>query len=335
MKVVHAVVTEAFAGTERYVADVATEQARQGLNVTVIGGQPLRNQLPPAVTWLPGGTPFMALRTAWRLGHQDIAHAHLTYGETVLTATRSRHHGACLATRHLATPRGRSSTGRLARALIERRLQTELAISQFVSDATSGGTIRVLHNGVPAAPLSLSREARSVVMAHRLEPEKRTELGLQVWFASGLAERGFSLLVAGDGSERPRLEALAAAHPWAASVTFTGRVDDMPGLWRRAAVLLAPAEAEPLGLSVLEGMAHGIPVVASAAGGHLESLAGFPACLFPGDDPEAGGQLLDGLADADVRASVGAALQHAQQDRFSLDGHVRQLTKVYRRLVDS
>ena len=270
MKVVHAVVTDAFAGTERYVVEVATEQARQGLEVTVLGGPRLREHLPPSVRWLPGSTLAQALLSTCRLGRQDVAHGHLTYGEAVLTLSRGVHQGRCLATRHVANARGRSPIGHLIRPLVERRLDRELAISRFVAQQTGVPPGNVLHNGVAARPLLAPDQAHAVVMAHRLEPEKATELGLAVWFASGLAERGLSLLVAGDGSERASLERLAARHPLGGSVTFLGAVRDMATLWPQALVVLAPAPAEPLGLSVLEAMAQGVPVLAAAAGGHLD-----------------------------------------------------------------
>ena len=329
MKVVHAVVTDAFAGTERYVVEVAAEQTRQGLEVTVLGGPRLREHLPPEVRWLPGGNPGLALLSTRRLGRQDVAHGHLTYGEAVLTLSRGVHRGRCLATRHVANARGRSLIGHLVGPLVERQLDRELAISHFVAQQTAVPPGNVVHNGVAARPLLAPDQARAVVMAHRLEPEKATELGLAVWFASGLPERGVTLLVAGDGSERAALERLAARHPLGGSVTFLGAVRDMASLWLQALVLLAPATAEPLGLSVLEAMAQGIPVLAAAAGGHLETLHGFPSCLFPVGDAEAGGRLLTDLVDPGVRAQLGPALRVAQQARFDLPTHVRTLTAVY------
>ena len=327
MRVAHAVVTEAFAGTERYVVDVANAQARQGLDVTVLSGAPVAEQLDPAVRHLIGGTVAQALRSAVRLGHVDIAHAHLTYAEFVLAASHRWHSGRLVATRHLATRRGQSRSGSLLRPFIERRLWREIAISSYVAKAT--GVRDVLHNGVPRQERLSPERRNTVVMAQRLEREKATRVGLDAWFASSLPERGWTLAVAGDGAERAALEEAVTTAAHGASVRFLGRVRDMDTLYADAAAVLAPAPAEPLGLSVLEAMSRGIPVVAAAGGGHLESLSTLPELLFPpGKAPDAAA-VLDRLGNPSQVATWSVAVQHAQRSGFDLDVHVRKLSELY------
>ena len=329
MRVVHAIVTEAFAGTERYVADVSAEQVRQGLEVTVIGGRPLREQLGSGVRWMPGGHVLEALRSATRLHGLAVAHGHLTHGELVVCATRARHGGRCLATRHLATPRGRSFMGGLVRPVITRGLAGELAISDFVSKNVSDGRLPVLHNGVPEADLVDPTGPPTALMAQRLEAEKGTDLGLAAWFGSQLPALGWTLLVAGEGSQRAVLERLCDADRHGSSVHFLGHVKDMQTVWNQTNCLLAPAPAEPLGLTVLEAMARGIPVVAAAGGGHVETLGTHDACLFPVDDVVGAATRLDGFAECAARRSVGAGLRLRQRKDFSLEGHVGRLTDIY------
>ena len=329
MRVVHAVVTEAFAGTERYVVDVANSQAALGWDVTVIAGTPVRERLGPDVTWAPGGTLAQALRSAGGLRGIDVAHAHLTFGELALCATSGRHGGRVLATRHLATPRGQSRVGGLLRPFIERRLSGELAISAYVSQAVSGGRLTVLHNGVAPQERVTPEASTTVVMAQRLEREKATAQGLEAWFASELAAAGWQLVVAGEGSERESLEQRCAENPAGASVTFRGQVRDMDALYAEAALLLAPAPAEPLGLTVLEAMARGLPVVAAAAGGHRETLVSQPHSLFEPDDVAAAATALNAFRDPAVREQVGREVQRVQRDAFDLDRHVAALAEHY------
>jgi glycosyltransferase involved in cell wall biosynthesis len=108
-----------------------------------------------------------------------------------------------------------------------------------------------------------------VLVLQRLEPEKDTLTALRAWRASQLADDGWSMRVVGEGSERALLEAITASEG-ISSVTFVGWATSAEDELANAAILLAPAVAEPFGLAVVEALMAGIPVVASAAGGHLE-----------------------------------------------------------------
>ena len=133
-------------------------------------------------------------------------------------------------------------------------------------------------------------------MLQRLDTEKAPEVGLRAWAASGLAGRGWRLVVAGSGALRPGLEAECATFGPPCGVTFAGNVDDTDGLLAGASILLAPAPAEPFGLSVVEAMSHGLAVVAAAGGAHLETV-GDAGVLFAPGDVTAAATALAGLAD--------------------------------------
>ena len=78
-------------------------------------------------------------------------------------------------------------------------------------------------------------------------------------------------------------DADARAH----NVTFAGRVDDIRDALADAHVLLHCADAEPFGLALVEALAAGRPVVAPAAGGPLEIVAGRRGRLYPPGDADA------------------------------------------------
>jgi glycosyltransferase involved in cell wall biosynthesis len=338
MKIAHVVVTDAFAGTERYVAEVAAELAIGGHALTVIGGNAdaMRAHLVPSMRFVNGSTVPRAVRALASHGPFDIVHAHLTYAEAAVVLAAKPMGAKVVATKHLATPRGQSAIGRRLAPMIVRGFDCEIAISNFVARSAVPPIACVIRNGVrlqPAADPSLSR---NVVMVQRLEPEKDTLSGLRAWFASDLARSGWRLLIAGDGAQRHLIEAEIQGHADADAVRLLGHVEDMDAFWPCAGILLAPASAEPLGLSVLEAMARAVPVVATASGGHLETAAAVSGSFVfaPGDVSSAATALVELAKDHDARAKLGLLGQQWQRQHAALDDHVGRLLEVYARVLE-
>jgi glycosyltransferase involved in cell wall biosynthesis len=115
-------------------------------------------------------------------------------------------------------------------------------------------------------------------------------------------------------------------------VRFLGQQSDIPGRMAAAGLLIAPRPDEAYGLSVLEAMACGLPVVATGAGGHLETLGLLDSpALFPPGDVEAAGTLLRRLADdPGERHRLAVAQRELQRSRFTLEAQQRATDEVYR-----
>jgi glycosyltransferase involved in cell wall biosynthesis len=325
--VVQVVRSDAFAGVERYIVDVATELHRRGWQVTVIGGDEgaMRAELPGNVIHRRAASVTEVAGALRRVGRRDVMHAHMTAAELPAAALKGR--ARLVVTRHFATPRGRSAPGRLAARFIERRLDAQIAISRFVADATDSPCI-VVHNGVRPSERSLPRE-RVVLVLQRLEPEKDTATALRSWAASALADAGWHLRIHGRGSQEGELRALAGELGVEGSVDFAGFTDDPRSALARAGLLLATAAAEPFGLAVVEGMAEGTPVVATDSGAHRETLGEHGTYFAPGD-VAAGGAALRALAnDPDRRSRLGAAVRERQRAEFSISVHVDRLESLY------
>jgi glycosyltransferase involved in cell wall biosynthesis len=331
MRVTHAVRSDAFAGVERYVADVASEQAARGHQVTVIGGDPerMRSELPCVVTWRPARTTQDVVRALIDGAQRDIVHVHMTAAEIAGVLTRPIHRAAVVATRHFAAPRGSSAAIRLARSPIGRSLAEQISISRFVADAI-GEPSSILYNGVRSQPSHSYRRARVVLCLNRLEPEKATDVALRAWAASGIADDGWMLHIAGAGTERPYLEALALDLGVATTVRFLGHIADTAAHLRGAAALLATATAEPFGLSVVEAMAHGTPVLASDGGAHPE-LIGDQDWTFPSGNASAAAFQLRrfALISEEERQGIGEHLRQRQRQLFDLTRHITALDELY------
>lgn len=139
-----------------------------------------------------------------------------------------------------------------------------------------------------------------------------------------------------SGSPRqaqPALEAQIAAGSLQAQVRFLGYCprEDMPSLYRGAAVLVFPSLFEGFGMPVLEAMASGCPVVCGNRTS-LPEVAGEAAVQVDPEDHEALAEALRRvLTDAGLRADL-RARGLAQAARFSWRRHAQELTAVFTRV---
>ena len=329
LRIVHVVVTDAFAGVERYICQVANGLASRGHRIEVVGGDPARMgaELDRSVVHHPAATlPGAALALAGTRG-ADIVHAHMTSAEAAACLAHPVDRAPVVATRHFAAVRGSSPVSRVLARVTVRPIVAEVAISEFVA-RSAGVPTTVIPSAVADRPQA-GLEARQVVMLQRLEAEKAPDVGLRAWAASGLADRGWRLVVAGDGALRPELERLVDVLGCAPSVTFLGQVSDTDGLLASSSILLAPTPAEGFGLAVAEAMAHGLAVVAAGSGAQVETVADA-GLLFPPGDAEAAARELTRLVDEPgLLSAVGHALRARQQERYSLPLHLDRLEALY------
>jgi glycosyltransferase involved in cell wall biosynthesis len=323
--------SDAFAGVERSIVLSAVALAARGHQVVVIGGsaQAMRREFAStAVSWLPATSVGQVARQLTTV-RADIVHAHMTAAELAAVVTRPKLRAPIVATRHFAINRGTSLGGRMVATLIRRSVRTEIAISAFVAAAIDETSVIVPH-GLADEP-AVTLDNKHVAIIQRLEIEKDTTTALHAWQLSGLAAEGWRLVIAGDGSQRAVLEHLAVTLGIADSVEFLGHVGDVDAVRRDAAVLLATAPGEHFGLSALEAMACGLPVVAARGGAHLELLgADHIALTFaPGDAPDAANILGRLARDSASRHVVGTALRARQHTMFSIEAHAIALEQVY------
>ncbi len=144
--------------------------------------------------------------------------------------------------------------------------------------------------GLPAGPLA--------IYAGRLAPEKGLDVLLAAWPAVLREAPDAYLLLAGAGEQRQALEAQAARLGLGRRVIFAGARDDVAPLLQAADLFVLPSYAEGLPLALLEAMACGLPVVATAVDGTAELVQdGVTGRLVPPHDTEALARgLVEGLA---------------------------------------
>ncbi|MFP5318572.1 MAG: glycosyltransferase family 4 protein [Acidimicrobiia bacterium] len=161
---------------------------------------------------------------------------------------------------------------------------------------------------IEAAPCPLPQRPQ-VVYVGALEPTKGVDVLLSAWPAVAERVPGAQLVIAGDGSRRSALEAMAARLGPETNVRFAGRLP-RPAVARlldESALLVLPSRSEGLGRIVMEAHARARPAVGTAVGGIPEQIVdGETGVLVPPDDPAALATAVAGLlADHDRMRTMG------------------------------
>ncbi len=165
------------------------------------------------------------------------------------------------------------------------------------------------------------------------DPRKNLGLLLRAFSRVGAAHPRLRLVVAGD-QPTPEIRQLVADLGAAERVEFPGYVtaDELPALYRGAAVFVFPSRQEGLGISVLEAMASGVPVVATLSGGPEELVQeGRTGRLVPSGDEAALAEAIDALLRRpERRRSMGVASREHALRRFATAPVEGQLRAAFR-----
>jgi glycosyltransferase involved in cell wall biosynthesis len=119
------------------------------------------------------------------------------------------------------------------------------------------------------------RDADPLLLAvGRLVPYKRFDLLVETLVRIHERHPNVGAVIAGEGSERPALEALIASHQAQEWLHLPGRVDDerLVDLYRRAWVLMSTSAYEGWGLTISEAAGCATPAVASPIAGHVDAI---------------------------------------------------------------
>src|SRR5439155_21935467 len=135
----------------------------------------------------------------------------------------------------------------------------------------------------------------------------------------------------GGGPELQTLVARADARGVLHAFMFLGHQDDVPAKLAEADVFVLPSRSEAFPNAVLEAMASGLPIVASAAGGILELIEHErTGLLTPAGDPQQlAGRLCRLMADPGLAGRLGDAARFDARARFSFDRMVAAFESIY------
>jgi glycosyltransferase involved in cell wall biosynthesis len=210
---------------------------------------------------------------------------------------------------------------------------TEFSKERFVAGGLPSERIWIKPHSVadlgrrPAPPSA----SRTILYVGRLSAEKG--LAVLIDAMADLREGDLELLVIGDGPERSALERRAGP-----GVRFIGHLEpaQVRDQMRRARALAFPSLGyETFGMSVVEAMAAGLPVIASDLGGTREIVGEQAGRLVPAGDVTAWRTALRDLSDGAFVEQAGAGGRQRWKLRFSPSAVLPMLEEAYRWAVRS
>ena len=313
----------------RFVAD-AVERLRAHAEIEVVSAQSFRHygiayghgvlgniKRRP---WLGALVPMMlasfvhAARDAAR--HADLVHAHWLPAGWVAARTGK----PFVVTLHGTDVELIRRVPRLARAVFARASAVIAVSNAIAADARALGArdVEVVPNGIELPDATRDEaEPPYVLYAGRLSKEKGVLELVQ-------AAHGLPLVVVGDGPLRERVPQARGFVPRQELVRF---LDE-------AAVVVCPSRREGFGMTCLEAMAHGKPVVASAVGGLVDLVVdGETGVLVPARNPDALRSALQSLlGDRELRRRLGAAGRRRAAS-FAWENVIPRLLRLYERVA--
>jgi glycosyltransferase involved in cell wall biosynthesis len=244
---------------------------------------------------------------------------------------------------HWLTPRhrflgwllGGFATGTLTNCQAARRAVLE-------AETVRPDRVFVLENGVdherflavpPLRPRAPGEPCRVGVVAN-LRPVKGLDVLVE---AAALLAKGHpaTFEAAGEGEQRGELERLAAGLGLAGKFRLCGAVADIPDFLSRLDVAVLPSRSEGMSNALLEYMAAGRAVVATAVGAAPEQIVdGAHGLLVPPNDPAKLAEAIGLLLRDPARARrLGEAARRRARERYSRPAMVRRFEDFYQGLI--
>jgi glycosyltransferase involved in cell wall biosynthesis len=355
LSALHVVANSVVGGAERHVLDLVTGLRDRGCTVTVVCPRagPLTDALAAArvpfrligfVHQRPGDEYALDTPAAEQLEQlirdlrPTVVHSHLYPAHLHATVAGARAGvPALLTTAHTLVVRPGDKW------LTQATPVHTIACAQDVAKRLQlaglpADRISVVANGVAwphQGPLTPGAPRSGVLAVARLSPEKGLDVLLAAARLVADAEPSAHFTIAGEGPETRSLLQLRHRLNLTASVRFLGVRHDIAALLRSAAVFVSPSRQEAGPLAVLEAMAAGAAVLATAVGGTPEVvIEDETGLLVVPEDPDAlAAGLLRLLTDRALRARLGDTARQAVLRDHTLDHQVEQTIDVYRRLL--
>ena len=324
MRIIHLVSNKVWGGGEQYVLDLATAFASRGNDVTIVS----RNinavthrftdaGLPVTTMALKGDIDIISpIRLARLIGKEQPVVLHVHNFKDATTALRARtlsrnSNVRIVMTRHLVKAAKRKSLYNRLDAMI---FVSHLAKNEFMSTSPVIDTakVHVIHNSIKQLPATTDNGQHNglALMFHgRLSPEKGIDVLLKAFAQAAIPDARLVIVGSGNQEYMKELQTIAENAGIAQQVTWAGHTSDIHPLIAKADIGVCPSRArESFGLSVVEYMAHGKPVITTNNGAQPEYITdGKDGILIAPDDIGALATAMQSLVSSEKRQAIGKA----------------------------
>lgn len=235
--------------------------------------------------------------------------------------------------------------GRLTGRLADRVVAPSHATGVELEEDYGARDVTVIPNGIapgpavarPAEAINLRGGRPVVLYAGRLRTRKAVAVLLEAFALLRREHPEATLVLAGDGEQRPALETRARELGLADAVRFVGAQprSAMPGWYASADVFCLPSIYEGFPLAILEAMAAGLPVVATAVAGVPEAVAdGVTGRIVAPEDAAALARaLLELVADPATARRMGEAGRRRVEEEFAIPRIAGAYIELWQRLL--
>jgi len=372
MRVVHIIKVIRIAGAEQHLITLLGGLRNQHIDARMIllvePQNPMQNYIealnaqgvpvqPMVIRHHADVTIIPRLKQALEALAPDIVHTHLIHADLYGTLAAKWIGVPVISSRHNDDAFRYRAPVRLVNRTLWRMTTAGIAISDAIKDfsikveGASPKQMHRIHYGLDTSikpldrtgmkkklitELKLPADAQLVGMVCRLIEQKGVRYGLDAFIQLADSFPKAHLLVAGEGSLRPELEAKTQTAGLSSRVHFLGWRSDASALMAALDILLAPSLWEGFGLVLLEAMAQQTPIIASRVSAIPEVVVERETGLLvePRDVNGLKEALSELLRDAALRQHMGLMGRDRLETAFSATRMVNETIEVYHTVTD-